>query len=447
MRLLFSFLLIGLLSVSAKAQLNVQSKFFVYFQTEPVKEFYIKISNQTIKANSSGYLILPQINNGTYKLVVGFPDKSASEQIFAFIVDGKDKGYLIKNFGVDGWGLFDLQTMSIIKTITEEQANALNKPQMPVKKEEPKKVEVKIEEPKKETAIAKQDTVAVKKEDAKIVEKMEAPIVEAAKKLDSIPAVKIEPAIKKAEIIIAEKKAEIATPIKKVETVYDSTASDFTKLLSKAANNPELLEKPIVVEPKKEVIKVVENTVGKNIGTVLNKDATGVVAEFTDPDNKDQKIKIFIPQSKSAVQPEKQIEKVEQKVAEKKEAVKEKVSEVKEEPKAVVVSFSGLKKLKFSAGNCKQTATDADFLVLRKAMSEQLADADMIKVAAAPMKEKCFTTSQVKYLSAMFLSEVQKLNFFKANVQNVSDPQNYYSLIAELESDTQKAAFEQLFEQ
>ena len=428
MRLLFSFLLIGLLSVSAKAQLNVQSKFFVYFQTEPVKEFYIKINNQTIKANSSGYLILPQINNGTYKLIVGFPDKSAPEQFFAFIVDGKDKGYLIKNFGADGWGLFDLQTMSILKTITEEQANALNKPQMPVKKEEPKKVEVKVEEPKKEVEIAKQDTIAVKKEEAKVIEKVEAAVIEPAKKVESTPIVKIEPAIKKAE------------------TVYDSTASDFTKLLSKAANNPELLEKP-KVEPKKEVIKVVENTLGNNVGTVIHKDETGVVAEFANPDDQEQKIKIFIPQSKSTVQPEKPIEKVEQKVAEKKEAVKEKVSEVKEEAKGVVVGFSGLKKLKSAAANCKQTATDADFLALRKAMSEQLADADMIKVAAAPMKEKCFTTSQVKYLSAMFLSEAQKLNFFKANVQNVSDPQNYYSLIAELENDKQKAEFEQLFVQ
>ena len=84
MRLLLTCLWIGLLSLSAKAQLSVQTKFFVYLQTEPAKEFYIKINNQTLKANSSGYLILPQIQNGTYKMVVGFPDKSAPEQFFGF---------------------------------------------------------------------------------------------------------------------------------------------------------------------------------------------------------------------------------------------------------------------------------------------------------------------------------------------------------------------------
>src|SRR5690606_16087509 len=93
------FLLTGFI---ATAQYTVQSKYFVYLQTEPAQPFYIKINGQKLDANTSGYLILPQLKNGDYNLTVGFPDGKSPEQVFDFKIDAKDKGYLIKNFGADG---------------------------------------------------------------------------------------------------------------------------------------------------------------------------------------------------------------------------------------------------------------------------------------------------------------------------------------------------------
>lgn len=116
--LTFFFLLTGLFFCSFS---NGQSKYFVYLQTEPAQPFYIKINNQNISANTSGYLILPQLKDGDYKLTVGFPQNKYPEQTFDFKIDSKDKGYLIKNFGNEGWGLFDLQTMSVQKPVSASE--------------------------------------------------------------------------------------------------------------------------------------------------------------------------------------------------------------------------------------------------------------------------------------------------------------------------------------
>ncbi|MBK7098866.1 MAG: hypothetical protein IPH58_11520 [Sphingobacteriales bacterium] len=116
--LTFFFLLTGLFFCSFS---NGQSKYFVYLQTEPAQPFYIKINNQNISANTSGYLILPQLKDGEYKLTVGFPQNKYPEQTFDFKIDSKDKGYLIKNFGNEGWGLFDLQTMSVQKPVSASE--------------------------------------------------------------------------------------------------------------------------------------------------------------------------------------------------------------------------------------------------------------------------------------------------------------------------------------
>lgn len=63
---LFSAVLL-LLSFVSFGQYQVQSKYFVYLQTEPAQPFYIKINSQQISANASGYLILPQLKDGDYK--------------------------------------------------------------------------------------------------------------------------------------------------------------------------------------------------------------------------------------------------------------------------------------------------------------------------------------------------------------------------------------------
>ncbi len=390
------FLLVSFFSFGQGYQ--VQSKYFVYLQTEPAQPFYIKINNQKIEANASGYLILPQLKDGDYKLIVGFPQGKTDEQSFNFRIDSKDKGYLIKDYGADGWGLFDLQTMAIQKAV---------KPGA--------------------------EPVAVKKP---------------------------EPVKKEPEPVIAD------------------DVSDFTKILSQAANDPSLLEKPkptpveekpveeqvavatppVTVQPepvkKEPVNRQVEE---KPTGSIASKSTKGVSLVYDDRNEYGQAdpITIFIPEPGAALNsgPSAQ-DKVQTApavtntpVAE--EPKKENTFKVEEKPalsrneearqpdKAVVRTTNAA---------CKSVADEEDFLKLRRTMASQANDDSMIAEAQKAFKVKCYTTAQVKYLSSMFLSNAGKYNFYAAAYPHVADKENFASLESEIKNQGYKDKFNSLLQ-
>lgn len=419
------FLLTGFVSF---AQYSVQSKYFVYLQTEPAQPFYIKINGQRIEANSSGYLILPQLKDGDYRLVVGFQDNKTPEMTFRFKIDSKDKGYLIKNFGADGWSLFDLQSMDVQKPLTAEEAAALAKAEAP--KPQPRR-----EAPKPQP-----------KPEEKPVVKEEAP--------------KQEPA--------ATAVVQTPTPAQQPPAADNANVSDFTKILSKAANDPSLLEKPkpeekpVVQEeaPREQVAAEPVQTskdnagkTGKNAVVKLSQHSsgTGTVVVYEDRSNgKAEQIEITIPAAAETPEgktPEAPAMETANNAAtaEKNEqsfAVKEKPAvpqenaaahkkEIKDEPKTM-------------SGNCKSVATEGDFLKLRRDMAGKENDDQMIEEARRAFKSKCYSAAQVKYISSMFLSNAGKYNFFEASRAHISDPENFSTLQSELKDTYYKEKFNSL---
>src|ERR1019366_223905 len=106
--IVFIFILFSV--VFAKAQ----QVHFIYLQTENGQPFYVKLDRNVISSSSAGYLILPKLVDGDYKLSVGFPKKEFPEENFQIIVDKKNEGYLLKNFGEKGWGLFNMQSFAVV---------------------------------------------------------------------------------------------------------------------------------------------------------------------------------------------------------------------------------------------------------------------------------------------------------------------------------------------
>src|ERR1700712_813533 len=103
MKYTFFFFLIFLFSFT---KISAQQDHFLYFQTEANQVFYIKLGDKVFSSSSSGYLILPKLKEGNYKLVVGFPNDEWPQEVVNYTVD-KDAGFLLKNFSDKGWGLFD----------------------------------------------------------------------------------------------------------------------------------------------------------------------------------------------------------------------------------------------------------------------------------------------------------------------------------------------------
>lgn len=448
------FLLTGFVSF---AQYSVQSKYFVYLQTEPAQPFYIKINGQRIEANSSGYLILPQLKDGDYRLIVGFQDNKNPEMTFRFKIDSKDKGYLIKNFGAEGWSLFDLQSMDVQKPLSADEAAALARAEAP-KPRQPRRQEPKPQ-PKQET-----------------------------------PAVT--PAAPPAETAAVQQTPPPATPPQ--PAAENTDVSDFTKVLSKAANDPSLLEqprpeeKPVVTaeapgqepaaadagekgetppqevaaeqpapeQPVQEAAPKVATRIGKDAVVKLSQHSSGtgtvVVYEDRSTGGNAEQIEITIPASggddAAAAAPQVAEEKTPDTPQEAPAGSNQNAAPfvVEEKPAIPQESSSGRKKgktkeaTKAVSGNCKAVATEDDFLKLRREMAGRDNDEAMIEEARRAFKNKCYSTAQVKYISSMFLSNAGKYNFFDAAKAHVSDPENFGSLQEELKDTYYKEKFNSL---
>src|SRR4029078_2026447 len=92
--------------------LNAQKIYFVYLQTETGEPFFVRMNDKLYSSESSGYLILPKLKDSIYKFKLGFPAKDIDLD-FTTTINKKDHGYLIKNLGDKGWGLFDLQSLDL----------------------------------------------------------------------------------------------------------------------------------------------------------------------------------------------------------------------------------------------------------------------------------------------------------------------------------------------
>ena len=88
-----------------------------------------------------------------------------------------------------------------------------------------------------------------------------------------------------------------------------------------------------------------------------------------------------------------------------------------------------------SKSSCKATASENDFLKLRKNMAAENDEESMIDAARKYFKSKCFATEQVKHLSALFLTEESKYNFFDASYKYVHDKDQFSSLQSELKEE------------
>ena len=109
---------------------NAQKVHFIYLQTEGGQPFYAKFNNKLISSSSEGYIIIPNVTDGVYNLVVGFPRNEFPEKDYKIAVDNMNEGFILKNLDENGWQLFNMETLSLTK------GNDTKLPTVIVKKDE-----------------------------------------------------------------------------------------------------------------------------------------------------------------------------------------------------------------------------------------------------------------------------------------------------------------------
>ena len=105
---LFVFLLFSLSTIQA------QKVYFIYLQTDNQQPFFARIGEKVYNSTSSGYLILSNLRDSNYAMKIGVQGSPVPDQSYSIAVNRKDQGFLIKDFGEKGWGLFNLNTTSVI---------------------------------------------------------------------------------------------------------------------------------------------------------------------------------------------------------------------------------------------------------------------------------------------------------------------------------------------
>ena len=93
--------------------LHAQQYYFAYVQTDNKQPFYLKMNDKVLSSSASGYVVIPKLSSGNYSVTFGFPKDQFPQQTINLNIASADAGFLLKDFGAKGWGLFNLETMQV----------------------------------------------------------------------------------------------------------------------------------------------------------------------------------------------------------------------------------------------------------------------------------------------------------------------------------------------
>ncbi len=421
---------------------NAQQVHFVYLQTENNQPFYVKVNKKVVSSSQTGYVIIPNMVDGDYEMVIGFPKNEFPEEKFKVTIDKKNEGFLVKNFGEKGWSLFNLQTLALIEkmeapatvaTVTKIQDDPFSKMLASVVKDSSllQKIEPVVEKPVPVVAEKATDTVAEKTADT-IAEKPDVAITETP--YNPVSPVVEKPASPVLEILPDSNKAIISS-VTKILSLKEKEGIEMIYVDKEEKNNDTIrIFMPFTeAQNTKEVqVAVVENkmpnipsgvdtsrlTITPTIITAPPSDTakTYPVAKdlhFEKRDVTERPAVITYDTSSTVI-----------KSPEESKAVNKEKNEIIVLPRAATSSKVN--------SDCKAFATDSDFLKLRKKMAAENNNDDMVAVAKKVFRSACFSTEQIKNLSYLFLNDEGKYMFFDAAYAYTSDSDQYEDLGAQL---------------
>ncbi len=378
-------LYLGLLLLFVQQAASSQKVFFIYIQSESGQPFYVKLSEKTHNSSASGYIILPKLIDSVYSFSIGFPQQLGAQQNYSVTIGKKDQGFLLKNFGDKGWGLFHLHTMTATMP-GSENTKVANAPDKGSKEVSPF---TEVLSKASDDPSLKEKTIQVIPEEKK---KEEIPKVVAEK--ETIIEVKPQPEVKPVEIV--EKKADVKV---------DPPSQNNEPVVEKIDPPVAPVEAPVLEYKMSVVAKKSESSTTEGFGLV-----------YTDTYNGQQDtIRLMIPNPK----PISAIIKAENK------------EEVKEKAEPVIEPIASANK----NANCPVAASESDFFQLRKIMAAAESDDDMINEAKKYSKKVCFAVAQVGNLSSLFLTDEGKYKFFDATYKYTLDAENFSSLQSQLKEE------------
>lgn len=392
--------------------LYAQQKHFIYVQSDDKQQFAIVLNGKVYSSSDYGYIIIPGLADGEYNFKVSFPMNKFPEQAFNCTVNKKDVGFFLKNNN-DAWVLQNMQTKAPVagNNTTAASNDAFGSM----------------------LAGAVSDTTLLQENNA---EKTVADVPATG----NLPGAAVATAAATAVAVtatdagaihhqpqkIAEIKADTGTNMLFVdntgtgvdtinvfvpagqETAGTNTVAENSSAtpgeISQPADNAAIVAVPVVVDASGS---------NEGSGTDVSADTTAVGGtEQVIPDTTAHEL------SNPFYKPEQPANTA---------AAIENTGEIATGATTATVAVSNAVK-----EDCAHTISDDDLNKMKRKMFVQHGDNEMIQYAIKYLNNKCITTSQVKVLGGLFMSDDGRYNFYDAMYKLVYDYGNYPQLAGQI---------------
>jgi len=416
----------------ASTSLNAQKVYFIYLQTDNQQPFYARMGEKIYNSTTAGYLILSNLHDSIYSVNIGMHGNEVADQPYSITVNKKDQGFLIKNFGDKGWGLFNLTSMATImpqsKSVNSVQAvktekredNAFTNLLAKAADDSTIKEKPVIEKPVEKKAEATALNTEKKEEVKEIAPSSQGEIknIIPSSQGDIKTGIIVAPVLIKDDSKIESQESKNAAKMKE-DSIAAAKVKEDELLKQEELRKQDSIEKaktqtPIEGEYKRSVVKLKsESSTTTGIGLVfldvISDQVTDTIRVLIQPDTK----KATPVQSNQEEKKFLDIPPVD----------------------SVAIEKEAAQKAAIKSNNCKAVAVEDDFFKLRKRMAGANNEDAMIAEAKKTFKTKCFSTTQVRNLSALFLTDESKYKFFDAAYQYVSDLENFSTLQSALKDE------------
>ena len=414
----------------ASTSLHAQKVYFIYLQTDNQQPFFARMGDKIYNSTTAGYLVLSNLHDSIYSINIGIQGTEVADQPYSITMSKKDQGFLIKNFGDKGWGLFNLTSMATImpqskstnsgqsvKTEKRED-NAFTNLLAKAADDSTIKEKPVIEKPVEKKADVTATNTEKKEEVKEITPSSQSEVKNGVPSSQS----EIKNGIIVAPVVIKDEPKIDGQDSKNAAKMKEDSIAAAKAKEDELLKQEELRKQDSIERAKAQTIT--EGEYKRSVVKLKSESSTttGIGLVFLDelPDQQTDTIRVLIqPDTKKATSVQSSQE-------------EKKFLDI---PPVDSVGKETVSKPTIKSNNCKSVAVEDDFFKLRKKMAGENNDDAMIAEAKKTFKTKCFSTTQVRNLSALFLTDESKYKFFDAAYQYVSDLENFSTLQSALKDE------------
>ncbi|MFN2440128.1 MAG: DUF4476 domain-containing protein, partial [Chitinophagaceae bacterium] len=381
---------------------------------------------------------LSNLKEGNHSFTVGLPGNKIPESKFTVVITHKDRGFLLKSLD-NKLSLFDLQSLELINpTIVPSGGNS----QQTITRTDAftKLLAQVTDDPSLLNAVVMPPP---QKEEKRDLAKSTADKPDRGKR-ETKPEEKPEPPGNSTTILAnkdtQQEQKKLPDPIAdNSQKAIDSFTTKAEEKITAEVKKPEIIQQPAEDKANGEISRVAE----PYVKSVITKHAESSTTEgfglvyLDNQYGKIDTIRLLIPNQKRNFK-----ETVEEKKEEKTTTVKvpkihpeQSVLKSKENTDSSSKKDKSITKKTLQKNTCKGFAGERDFMRLRKNMASKTSDEAMIDEAKKYFRQSCFSTTQIKNLSVLFLTSSGKYQFFDAAYRHISDLDQFSTLQSEIKDE------------